>query len=91
MQIKLEKYFIIIHSATVRLHQWERERNTLTTSREIPTRKHAGKPTICVRNSLNAAIVWCRWAPNFAAYNPPPFVCHALPITALDLLILPSL
>ena len=28
MQIKLKKYFIIIHSATVGLHQWERERGT---------------------------------------------------------------
>ena len=27
MQIKLKKYFMIIRSATVGLHQWERERN----------------------------------------------------------------
>jgi hypothetical protein len=28
MQIKLEKYFMIIRSAAVKLHQWERERGT---------------------------------------------------------------
>ena len=50
----------------------EREEH-LDPSREIPRRKYAGKPTICVRNSLNAAIVRYPSAPNFAAYNPPPF------------------
>lgn len=90
MQIKLKKYFMIIPSATVGLHQWERERNTLTTSRDIPTRKHAGKPTICVRKSLNAAIIRCPSALNFAAYNPPPFCLTCFTnnrLTYLDLTI----
>ena len=80
MQIKLKKYFMIFLGATLVSTSGKRERNTLTTSREIPTRKRAGEPTICVQKSLNAAIIRCRWAPNLAAYNPPPFVCHALPI-----------
>ena len=45
MQIKLKKYFMIIHSAQA--HQWEeREINTLTTSRELPARKRAGEPIV---------------------------------------------
>lgn len=72
------------------LHQWERERNTLTTSREIPARKRAGEPTICVRNSMNAAIVRCPSALNFAAYNPPPFCLRCFTnyrLRSLDLTI----
>ena len=69
---------MIIRSATVKAAPvGKRERKHLDPSREIPTRKHAGKPTICVRKSMNAAIDRCPSAPNFAAYNPPPFVCHA--------------
>jgi hypothetical protein len=69
MQIKLKKYFMIIRSATVKAAPvGKRERKHLDPSREIPTRKHAGKPTICVRNSLkHSALFQCppEWRTDF--------------------------
>ena len=49
MQIKLKKYFMIIRSATVGLHQWEREGNTLTTSRESPACLRERRTQFCVQ------------------------------------------
>lgn len=81
---------MIFLGATLVSTSGKRERNTLTTSREIPARKHAGKPTICVRKSLNAAIVRCPLTLNFAAYNPPPFCLRCFTnyrLRSLDLTI----
>ena len=79
MQIKLKKYFMIIHSAQA--HQWERERNTLTASREELACKHARTHHLCPKESEHSALlsVPTKVAHRFlAAY--PPFVCHARPI-----------
>ena len=52
MQIELNKYFIT--SAAKR----ERERNTLTTSRELPARKHAGRTHhLCPKESEHTVLL----------------------------------
>ena len=79
MQIKLKKYFMIIHSAQA--HQWEeREINTLTTSRELPARKRAGEPIVVSEESE-----------TFCLSSVPTKVAHlflaAYPLSCLSCLI----
>jgi hypothetical protein len=64
---------MIIRSATVKLHQWERERNTLTTSREEPARKRAGEPIVVSEESETFCIssVSTKVAHLFLAAYPP--------------------
>jgi hypothetical protein len=61
--------------------------------KRIASVRGRGEPTICVRKSLNILPYYQFFTKEahlfLAAY--PPFVYHARPITALDLLILPSL
>lgn len=79
MQIKLKKYFIIIRSATVGLHQWEREEEHLDHIKRIASTQARRRNHCCVRKSLkHAALFQCppSGALNFSNLS-PFFVCHA--------------
>jgi len=79
MQIKLKKYFMIIRSATVKLHQWEEREEHLDHIKRIAQHASAqANPFLCPKESEHSALlsVPTKVAHLFlAAY--PPFVCHA--------------
>jgi hypothetical protein len=71
MQIKLEKYFMIFLGATLVSTSGKRERNTLTTSRELPAYEDAANPLLCPKESERCLIISEHLHRIFAAY--PPF------------------
>lgn len=87
MQIKLEKYFIIIRSATVGLHQWEREEEHLDHIKRIASVRGRGEPIVVserVWNMLPCFSAHQSGALNFSNLS-PFFVCHAWPIMRIYL------
>jgi hypothetical protein len=83
MQIELKKYFIIIRSATVKLHQWEREEEPWL-HQENCQHLRAANPLFVSEEFEHTALVQCppSGAPILAAYL--PFVWHVWPILHLN-------
>lgn len=59
MQIKLKKYFMIFLGATLVSTSGKRERNTLTTSREMPAYEDVANPLLCPKE-LEHTVVFCQ-------------------------------
>ena len=81
MQIKLKKYFMIIRSATVGLHQWEEREEHLDHIKRIASVRGRGEPIVVSERVWTFCLIVSAYkvAHRFlAAY--PPFVCHARPI-----------